>query len=99
MDRTPARAKQHATYNHQAMQARDTPPTCPEPRLLTVVEVGRWLRTSRSWVYAAVRAERLPYVRVGGDAGPIRFIEADIRAHIRAGYVEPSGSAEPYGYS
>jgi excisionase family DNA binding protein len=59
-----------------------------DEHLLTVAEVQRWLKTSRAWVYAAVRDRRIPYVRLGGEDGPIRFLESDVREHIRAGRVD-----------
>jgi predicted DNA-binding transcriptional regulator AlpA len=33
---------------------------------------------SRAWVYEAARTGRIPSVRLGGEDGPLRFIEADI---------------------
>jgi excisionase family DNA binding protein len=58
------------------------------PELLTVSEVRALLKTSRSWVYDAVRLRRLPHVRLGGPDGPIRFLASDIAAHIRGGRIE-----------
>jgi predicted DNA-binding transcriptional regulator AlpA len=33
---------------------------------------------SRAWVYDAARTGRIPSVRLGGEDGPLRFIEADV---------------------
>jgi excisionase family DNA binding protein len=51
-------------------------------RLLTPVQVRDVLGVSRSWVYRAASDGRLPSIRLGGPTGPIRFVEADLIAHL-----------------
>ncbi len=46
--------------------------------LLRPNDVARKLSVSRAWVYDAARTGRIPSVRLGGEDGPLRFIEADI---------------------
>lgn len=46
--------------------------------LLRPNDVARKLSVSRAWVYEAARTGRIPSVRLGGEDGPLRFIEADI---------------------
>jgi excisionase family DNA binding protein len=41
-------------------------------------KLSRKLSVSRAWVYEAARTGRIPSVRLGGEDGPLRFIEADI---------------------
>ena len=60
-------------------------PASPEPSILTMNpallrpnDVARKLSVSRAWVYDAARTGRIPSVRLGGEDGPLRFIEADI---------------------
>jgi excisionase family DNA binding protein len=48
------------------------------PALLRPNDVARKLSVSRAWVYDAARTGRIPSVRLGGEDGPLRFIEADI---------------------
>ena len=36
------------------------------------------LGVSRSWLYQAAVDGRIPHVRLGSDAGPIRFVATDI---------------------
>jgi excisionase family DNA binding protein len=48
------------------------------PVLLRPNDVARKLSVSRAWVYDAARTGRIPSVRLGGEDGPLRFIEADI---------------------
>jgi len=52
-------------------------PHAREGELWTTVEVARYLKTSRSWVYQATASGRLPSVRVGHLR---RFDPAKIRA-------------------
>jgi excisionase family DNA binding protein len=52
-------------------------PPAREGELWTTVEVARYLKTSRSWVYQATASGRLPSVRVGHLR---RFDPAKIRA-------------------
>ena len=46
--------------------------------LLKPGEVARRLQVSRTWLYAAAKAGRIPSVRLGGADGPVRFVEEDI---------------------
>ena len=48
-----------------------------DERLCKVVDVARFLSVSRACVYAAVGAERIPYVEVGGHP---RFVPSEIKA-------------------
>jgi excisionase family DNA binding protein len=41
------------------------------------------LSVSRAWVYEAARTGRIPSVRLGGEEGPLRFVEADIDQWVR----------------
>lgn len=50
--------------------------------LLKPSQVARCLGVSRSWVYDAAKDGRLPSVRLGGPAGPLRFIDEDLAAWI-----------------
>jgi excisionase family DNA binding protein len=60
-------------------------PAPPKPSILATNlallrpnDVARKLSVSRAWVYDAARTGRIPSVRLGGEDGPLRFIEADI---------------------
>jgi excisionase family DNA binding protein len=46
--------------------------------LLTPAEVALRLGVSRSWLYHAAKEGRIPCVRLGGDDGPVRFLEAEL---------------------
>jgi excisionase family DNA binding protein len=46
--------------------------------LLKPGEVARRLQVSRTWLYDAAKAGRIPSVRLGGTDGPVRFVEEDI---------------------
>jgi excisionase family DNA binding protein len=50
--------------------------------LLTPSEVALRLGVSRSWIYAAAKQGRIPCVRLGGDDGPVRFLEAELAAWL-----------------
>jgi excisionase family DNA binding protein len=50
--------------------------------LLRPNDVARQLAVSRSWVYEAASAGRIPFVRVGGEGGPLRFVTEDIDAWL-----------------
>lgn len=50
-------------------------------QLLRPDEVARRLGVSRSWVYEAVAAGRLPAVRLG-EGGPLRFSERELEGWI-----------------
>jgi excisionase family DNA binding protein len=56
-------------------------PVAREGELWTTVEVARYLKTSRSWVYQATASGRLPSVRVGHLR---RFHPATIQAWATA---------------
>ena len=42
----------------------------------------RFLGTSRSWVYEDAKRGEIPSIRLGGQDGPLRFVERDIEAWI-----------------
>lgn len=46
--------------------------------LLKPTEVARQLGVSRSWLYAAAAAGRIPSIRLGGSDGPLRFHPDDL---------------------
>lgn len=46
--------------------------------LLRPADVARRLNVSRTWLYEAAKDGRIPSVRVGGPAGPVRFVEEDL---------------------
>jgi excisionase family DNA binding protein len=46
--------------------------------LLKPSELARYLSVSRSWVYEAAKAGRIPCVRLGGPDGPLRFFRGDV---------------------
>ena len=46
--------------------------------LLRPHEVCLMLGVSRSWLYQAAADGRIPHVRLGSDAGPMRFVATDI---------------------
>ena len=46
--------------------------------LLRPTEVARLLGVSRTWLYDAAKAGRLPSVRIGGPGGPLRFVPEDL---------------------
>ncbi len=58
-------------------QQHQETPDVDEDRLWKVADVARFLCFSRAWVYAAVGAERIPYVEVGGHP---RFVPSEIKA-------------------
>ena len=51
-------------------------------RLLKPSDVDQYLGTSRSWVYDAAKRGDIPSIRLGGQDGPLRFIERDIETWI-----------------
>ena len=53
-----------------------------ETSLLTPAEVAVRLGVSRSWLYEAAKQGRIPCVRLGGDDGPLRFLEAELVAWL-----------------
>jgi excisionase family DNA binding protein len=46
--------------------------------LLKPTDLARRLGVSRSWLYDAAKAGRIPSVRIGGEEGPLRFVPEDI---------------------
>ncbi|MDA0161253.1 helix-turn-helix domain-containing protein [Solirubrobacter ginsenosidimutans] len=46
--------------------------------LLKPSDLAHYLSVSRSWVYEAAKAGRIPYVRLGGPDGPLRFFRDDV---------------------
>lgn len=46
--------------------------------LLRPCEVAAHLGVSRTWLYAAAKAGRIPAIRIGGPDGPLRFVPRDI---------------------
>ena len=46
--------------------------------LLKPAEVALRLGVSRSWLYEAANAGRIPCVRLGGEDGPVRFREDEL---------------------
>ena len=51
-------------------------PTCVP--LLKPAEVAVRLGVSRTWLYDATKAGRIPSIRIGGADGPLRFVAEDI---------------------
>jgi excisionase family DNA binding protein len=50
--------------------------------LMRPTDVARMLGVSRSWLYEAAKDGRIPCVRLGGEDGPLRFVEADLAAWL-----------------
>lgn len=50
--------------------------------LLRPADVAKRLGVSRAWLYDAAKTGRIPSVRIGGPAGPVRFIERDLDTWI-----------------
>jgi excisionase family DNA binding protein len=46
--------------------------------LLKPSQVAAQLAVSRTWLYDAARAGRIPSIRVGGQDGPLRFVSEDL---------------------
>lgn len=46
--------------------------------LLKPTDLARRLGVSRSWLYDAAKAGRIPSIRIGGEEGPLRFVPEDI---------------------
>jgi excisionase family DNA binding protein len=65
--------------------------------LLKPSEVAAQLGVSRTWLYDAAKAGRIPAIRIGGPEGPLRFVPEDIQRWIdvaRTAWV-PGGSPPP----
>jgi excisionase family DNA binding protein len=52
------------------------------PDLLKPAELAARLGVSRTWLYEAARAGRIPSIRIGGREGPLRFVPEDIQRWI-----------------
>jgi excisionase family DNA binding protein len=50
--------------------------------LMKVPEAQKMLNVSRTWLYDAVKDDRIPYLRLGGPDGPLRFVRSDLEAYI-----------------
>lgn len=50
--------------------------------LLKPNDIARRLGVSRSWVYDAAKADRIPCVRLGGPDGPLRFVRDDVEVWL-----------------
>jgi len=50
--------------------------------LLKPTDLARRLGVSRSWLYDAARAGRIPSIRIGGEEGPLRFVPEDVERWI-----------------
>jgi excisionase family DNA binding protein len=50
--------------------------------LLNPTDIADRLGVSRSWVYDAAKAGRIPCVRLGGPDGPPRFLRDDVEAWL-----------------
>jgi len=48
------------------------------PSLIRPCDVAKDLAVSRTWVYDAANAGRIPSIRIGGEDGPLRFVPEDI---------------------
>src|SRR5918995_4890634 len=61
-------------------------------QLLRPAEVIDLLGVSRSWLYDAAKAGRIPCVRLGGPDGPVRFRARELQAWIEGSRIDPSES-------
>jgi excisionase family DNA binding protein len=50
--------------------------------LLKPTDLARRLGVSRSWLYDAAKAGRIPSIRIGGEDGPLRFVPEDVQRWI-----------------
>ena len=57
---------------------------CLDTELLKPSEIASYLGVSRSWVYGAAKAGRIPCVRLGGEGGPLRFVPSDIERWLES---------------
>ena|ERR1700728_4445387 len=46
--------------------------------LIRPSQVAKDLAVSRTWVYDAANAGRIPSIRIGGEEGPLRFVPEDV---------------------
>ena len=58
-------------------------------QLLRPAEVIDLLGVSRSWLYDAAKAGRIPCVRLGGPDGPVRFRARELEAWIEGSRMAP----------
>ncbi len=66
-----------AVIDNMALDSPDTPLTLLKPS-----DVAAHLGVSRSWLYDAAKAGRIPSIRVGGPEGPLRFVPDDLREWV-----------------
>lgn len=57
-------------------------PTTVRRALLKPSDLAPQLGVSRSWLYEAAKAGRIPSIRIGGEDGPLRFVRADVEHWI-----------------
>jgi excisionase family DNA binding protein len=50
--------------------------------LLKPAQVAAGLGVSRTWLYEAAKAGRIPSIRIGGEDGPLRFVPEDLKRWI-----------------
>jgi excisionase family DNA binding protein len=65
--------------------------------LLCPGEVACMLGVSRSWLYDAAKDGRVPSIRLGGQDGPVRFVERDLAEWVeraRAGWLPGDSTAD-----
>jgi excisionase family DNA binding protein len=65
-----------------------------KPALLKPSDVAVKLAVSRTWLYDAAKAGRIPSIRVGGEGGPLRFVAEDLErwlAEARSSWVPGEG--------
>jgi excisionase family DNA binding protein len=68
--------------------------------LLKPSAVAARLAVSRTWLYDAAKAGRIPAIRVGGANGPLRFVPEDVElwlAEARAGWLPGRGPVATRG--
>lgn len=66
--------------------------------LLKPSDLARQLGVSRSWLYDAAKAGRIPSIRIGGEEGPLRFVPEDVNRWIdeaRAAWTPGSSTVAP----
>ena len=91
MDKLAGRLGSLAVNNHMLSEQRK--PT----DLLKPADVAAQLGVSRTWLYDAAKAGRIPSIRIGGRAGPLRFVRDDLQRWIddaRADWT-PGGPPRP----
>jgi excisionase family DNA binding protein len=58
------------------------PPTLEVPQLIDMDTAKGWMSVSRVTVYGLVKSGTLPFVRIGGPTGPLRFRAQDVLDYI-----------------